>query len=608
MIRVAGDTAEGPGNVRSSAVRLATVGLFLSAGILAGCGRAPDAPSVTKSSSSGTPSKGRLLTPTPPQLPESPIRFEWIKDCGVDFTYYGNPSPEHYMTEQNGGGVAILDFDGDGRQDLFLTNGDHFDRRAAATGAVHELYRNRETTEGSLRFDPVGQAAGVSLSGFGMGAVAGDFDNDGFPDLFICHYGAVQLLHNNGDGTLTDVTPAAGIRGKEWATSAVFADLDSDGDLDLYVANYVEYAASDPPCFLETAAQIPISCGPIGRTAQADRLWENAGDGTFLDASAASGIQSVPAGKGLAVEAVDLDGDDRLDLYVANDTTDNFLFINRGPLRFAEEGLLRGVAVGPKGTPESSMGVACADFDHNGRFDLFVTNFENAVNDLYLNLSDAGFLHASAGYGLDLPSRPMLAFATIAADFDLDDWDDLFVANGHIWDLSAGQDKHQYEMTPQLFRNRVGRRFDDVSAGSGGYFTERWLGRSAAVADLNDDGLADLVVSHQRRPAAVLQNSSTRAGRSLTIRLVGRSAARDPLGQRITTIVDGVMRHHHVRAGGSYQASSDARVIVPTGTKAATVSAAVAWSPEDVETWKELPPDGQVVLIQGDSSRRAATP
>jgi enediyne biosynthesis protein E4 len=608
MIREAGDTGDGPGNVRSSAVQLATVGLFLSAGILAGCSRAPDAPSVTKSSSSGTPSKVRLLTPTPTQFPGSPIRFEWLKECGVDFTYYGNPSPEHYMTEQNGGGVAILDFDGDGRQDLFLTNGDHFDRPATAVGAVHELYRNRETAEGSLLFVPAGQAAGVSLSGFGMGAVAGDFDNDGFPDLFICHYGAVQLLHNNGDGTFADLTQDAGISGEEWATSAVFADLDSDGDLDLYVANYVEYASTDPPCFLETAARIPISCGPIGRAAEADRLWENAGDGTFRDSSTAAGIRAVPPGKGLAVEAVDLDGDNRLDLYVANDTTDNFLFMNRGQMRFDEVGLLRGAAVGPKGTPESSMGIACADFDHNGRFDLFVTNFENAVNDLYLNLSDAGFLHASAGYGLDLPSRPMLAFGTIAADFDLDDWDDLFVANGHIWDLSAGQDKHQYEMTPQLFRNRAGRRFEDVSTSAGPYFAERWLGRSAAVADFDDDGLADLIVSHQRRSAAVLRNASSAAGHSLTIRAVGRTAAREPRGVRICSVIDGETRQFHVRAGGSYQAGSDSRVIIPTGTTAASVVAIVTWSPDDVETWEHLPSTGQIVLIEGASPRWTSIP
>jgi hypothetical protein len=237
-----------------------------------------------------------------------------------------------------------------------------------------------------------------------------------------------------------------------------------------------------------------------------------------------------------------------------------------------------------------------------------VTNFENAANDFYLNLSDAGFLHASAIYGLDLPSRPMLAFAAIAADFDLDDWDDLFVVNGHIWDLSAGKDKHQYEMTPQLFRNRAGRRFDDASTAAGDYFAEHWLGRSAAVADFDDDGLADLVVSHQKRSAAVLKNSSSPAGRSLTIQLIGRDAAREPLGARITTIVEGETRQRHVRAGGSYQAGSDSRVIIATGTKATSISATVVWSKDDVETWHNLPATGHQVLVQGDASPVARNP
>jgi len=517
----------------------------------------------------------------------------------MDFTYYGNPSPEHYMTEQNGGGIAILDYDRDGWQDVFLTNGDHFTRPAAERHAMHQLYRNVTTPAGEVRFQPVGAAAGVSVSGFGMGALAGDYDNDGFADLFVCYYGSVQLFRNNGDGTFADVTGESGIRGGEWSASAVFADLDEDGDLDLYVANYVVYAATDPPCFVQTTQRIQISCGPIGRTAQADRLWENLGDGTFRDVSAASGIHSVAAGKGLAVEAVDLTGDDRLDLYVANDTTDNFLFVNRGGLTFEEVGLVQGVAVGQRGTPESSMGIACADFDRNGRFDLFVTNFENAVKDFYLNLSDDGFLHASATYGLDLPSRPMLNFGTVAADFDLDDWPDLFVANGHIWDLTAGQDKHQYEMTPQLFRNRQGTRFDDVSAGSGSYFTQKWLGRAAAAADLNNDGATDLVVGHLLRPAAVLMNTSELSGRNLTVQLVGRNAPRTPLGVRVTAIVDGELRQHHVVAGGSYQSSSDPRVIIPTGRTAASVSLRIAWSSTDVEQWNDLRAAGHICLIEG---------
>jgi hypothetical protein len=563
-----------------------------------GCGGATPPARVAAPPSVASPVTPTTSVPAPPAAPKSPIRFDWIEDSGIDLVYYGNPSPEHYMTEQNGGGIAILDYDGDGLQDVYLTNGDHFAHPAAAQNAGHQLYRNVTGVAGRVRFEAVGSMAGVSQSGFGMGAHAADYDNDGFPDLFVCYYGAIQLWRNNGDGTFIDVTSAAGLSGTEWAASAAFADLDEDGDLDVYVANYVVYASTDAPCFVQTTQRIPISCGPIGRVAQADRLWENCGDGTFRDASESSGIHAVPAGKGLAVEIVDLTGDDLLDIYVANDTTENFLFVNRGGLKFEELGLVRGVAVGPRGQAESSMGIASADFDHNGRFDLFVTNFENAVNDFYLNLSEEGFLHASAPYGLDLPSRPMLAFGAIAADFDLDDWPDRFVANGHIWDLTAGQDKHRYEMPPQLFRNREGRRFDDVSRAGGAYFERDWLGRPAAAADFNNDGLTDLIVGHLRKPPAVLINASEMAGRSLTVRLIGREAARTPLGIRVAATVDGEVRHYHALAGGSYQANSDPRVVIRTSDKSASVSLQVAWSSASMDRWTALPISGAIDLRQ----------
>lgn len=584
-----------------------TILLVLASVVISGCQKMSPVPSSSSNSSTadGTATAAKpdsvslspLLPDFEPSTP-SPIRFDWLKDCGLDFTYYGNPSPEHHMTEQNGGGVAVFDFDRDGWPDVFLTNGDHFQRPAAAARATHQLFRNTTSKTGTVQFQTVGDAAGVAVSDFGMGALAGDFDNDGFPDLVVCAYGSVRLWHNNGDGTFSETTAAAGLSNPEWASSAVFADLDEDGDLDLYVVNYVIYAPTDPPCFLETTRRIQISCGPIGRIAQADRLWENQGDGTFLDVSASSGITSVPPGKGLAAEAVDLTGDDRLDIYVANDTTDNFLFVNQGGMKFEEVGLVRGVAVGARGTPESSMGIACADYDGNGRLDLFVTNFENAINDFYLNLSDEGFLHASAPFGLDLPSRPMLAFATIAADFDRDDWPDIFVANGHIWDLSDGNDRHQFAMTPQLFRNRDGTRFDDVSRTSGQYFEEKWLGRPAATGDFDRDGAVDLVVSHLLRPAAVLRNASELAGGGLTIRLVGRTAARDPLGVRVTATSGGASRQYHLPAGGSYQASCEPVLVISTGI-AETVDLRVAWASDSVEEWVGLPAAGERIFVEG---------
>ena len=528
----------------------------------------------------------------------APIRFQHKTTCGVDFVYYGNPSPEHYMTEQNGGGVAVFDFDGDGWQDLFFSNGDHVDRPAAATQSSHHLYRNRMIESGVFKFENVAVPAGVAETGFGMGVVAGDYDNDGFPDLLVCYYGKVQLWRNNGDGTFSDVTSQSSLIDNVWSTSAAFADLDDDGDLDLYVTNYVAYSFRDPPCFLGTTEQLPISCSPMERAAVADRLWENLGDGTFRDSSKSSGIHDVAAGKGLAVEIVDLNNDGRLDIYVANDTTENFLFINEGSLRFSEKANVLGVAVGPKGTSESSMGIGCADFDHNGRFDLFVTNFENAINDFYLNVTESGFLHASTMYGLDIPSRPMLAFGAIAEDFDLDTWPDLFVANGHIWDLTKVESQHEYEMNPQLFRNENGQRFRDTSQSAGEYFLSKWLGRSAARGDLDNDGATDLVISQQMQPAAVLRNTSDFKGQSVTVRLVGRNAAREPLGAQIIVKLGENTFHHKLQSGGSFQSGSASQTMIATGNGDAPLTIDVVWSSVHTERWTNLKTSGSVTLIE----------
>lgn len=536
------------------------------------------------------------LTVTP-----AAVHFKLLppEEVGVNFTYYGNPSPEHFMTEQNGGGAAVCDFDGDGLPDLFLVNGSNAEHPAEPATDSHRLYLNRGTETGPLRFQDVSRESRLNVAGFGMGAVAGDYDNDGFCDLFICYYGQDQLWHNNGDGTFDNVTEAATIGDPEWSASAAFADLDADGDLDLYVTNYVVYTANDPPCFSQHQTPVKISCGPIGRTAQVDRLWENLGDGRFADASERSGIHSVAAGKGLAVEIVDLDGDDQLDIYVANDTTDNFLFQNAGGLQFSEIGRQAGVAVSADGTPGSSMGIACADFDGNQRPDLFVTNFENSANDYYDNQFETTFLHRSSALGLDSPSRPMLAFGTVAADFELDGWPDIFVANGHIWDLRALQFGHLYEMPPQLFHNSLGRRFQDVSASAGTYFNQQWLGRSAATGDLDRDGDADLVVTHELQPAAILQNDSARRGQSSIVRLIGTTATRQPLGLKVTYVSRGVTRVAHVTAGGSFQASHEPMAILTCGSAETIDSVTVHWKAGQREVWKQLPVGCDIQLVEG---------
>lgn len=531
----------------------------------------------------------------------SPFQFVDIAhQSGLGFTYYGNPSPQHYMVEQNGGGVALFDYDGDQCLDVFLSNGSHFDRPAEDAGEVHRLYRSRGSLPQTLLFENVAAAAGVERSDFGMGVACGDYNNDGFVDLYLCTYGKNYFWENNGDGTFSDITETTLTGDEHWGASAAFGDLDGDGDLDLYVVNYVEYSRDDPPCYTTIGSQrVKISCGPIGRIAQQDLLFENRGNGQFVDRSESAGIIQPIGGKGLAVQIVDLNRDGLLDIFVANDTTDNFLFINQGNLKFEEQALVLGVAVGDQGEPQSSMGIACADFNRNGLLDLFVTNFENAANDFYEQLEVGGYLTTNSRLGLDTTSRPMLAFGTIFADFNLDQWPDLFIANGHIWDLSTLGTEHEYEMTQQLFYNQQGKRFQDVSQQSGPYFQSKFLGRATAVGDIDNDGDADLLATHEIKPAALLQNESSMQGKSVRLRFIGVKGPRTPLGCTLKVVTDDVEQILVIPAGGSYQASSDPRVIVPTGNAASIQSLVLTWPDGSREEWNDLPNQGELTLIQG---------
>ncbi len=595
---------------RRSACRLAAAAVLTLASFVVGCGNpsgnstaeTPDATSPSADSPATAASVHPLSQPGMPAT--SPIRFAAMaQQSGVDFLYYGNPTSQHYMTEQNGGGIGLLDFDGDGWLDIFLANGSDFANPAEKAGAFHHLYRSRGAAAEGPRFDQVAALAGVSVADFGMGVTCADFNNDGFVDLYLNTYGPNRLWENNGDGTFSDVTAESGTGDDQWGTSSAFADLDGDGDLDLYVVNYVEYSPDDPPCHLTVNGKpIRISCGPIGRTAQQDVLYENLGNGQFADVSQRAGLRLEYPGKGLAVQIVDVDRDSRPDIYVANDMTDNHLFLNRGNLQFEEQGLLQGVAVGTDGLPQSSMGIACADANRDGLWDLFVTNFENDVNDFYRQVEQRGFLTMNAQLGLDLPSRPMLAFGTVFADFDLDQWPDLFVANGHIWDLKSAGTGHEYEMTAQLFRNRNGERFEDVSVLSGSYFSRKVLGRAVAVGDLDNDRAADLVVSHELTPAEILRNESARSGGAVSLAVVGVSEARQPLGVTVEVVTGEVRQMWTIPSGGSFQSSSDPRLIVPVGHSTKLDSVKVYW-PHGSEEWRDLSIDAAILLVEGTGIR-----
>ncbi len=508
------------------------------------------------------------------------------------------------MTEQNGGGVGVIDFDNDGRCDVFLVNGSNFQKPAEKRAETNRLYRSAMEP---FHYDDVTFPSGVTAAGFGMGCTAADYNNDGFTDLFVAYYGHNQLWQNNGDGSFTEVSQQAGLAGEAWSCSAAFADFDSDGDLELYIVNYVDWFPNEPPCFFPHKSPVQISCSPMSRAGQADSFYRNQGDGTFGEVGQSAGTVALPHGKGLGIAVADFDSDERLDIYVANDTTPNNLFHNLGDLKFRDDAVMEGVAISADGTIGAGMGVATGDYNSDGQFDIFVTNFQDQVHDTFMNLGSGGFIATNWRIGLDTLSRSKLSFGIVLADFDLDHSPDLFVANGHVWDIRSADPTFQYAMFPSLYRNETGTKFTDVSSASGDYFRNTWVGRATASGDLDNDGDTDLVVTHLHEPPAILQNESTWRGNSATLRLVGTQAARQPLGIRVDVLIADRQFATQIPAGGSFQASHDQRSIVATGTANTLSEVTVHWSHDSIETWVDVPVGTESILIQGRSASGAVT-
>jgi tetratricopeptide (TPR) repeat protein len=523
--------------------------------------------------------------------------FQDITDCaGVRFRYECGATPNLFIGDTMGGGVALFDFDADGWLDIYFVNGCHlpFDRRSPPR--PNKLYRNNR---GDGTFTDVTERAQVAGCGYGMGCAVGDFDNDGHDDLFVTGLNETVLYRNRGDGTFEDVTTRAGVSSSRWTTAAGFGDLDRDGDLDLVVVTYVEAA---PETHIECRDQAGrlIHCQPERFPAQADYVFRNNGNGTFTDVSRDAGIE-LPEGKGLGLAIADFDGDGWLDFFVANDGTPNFLFRNRRQLHFEEVGLVAGVAYDATGKPTASMGVVAEDLNGDGRIDLFHTNFIDQTNTLCWNLGAGQFADGTLAAHLSAPSRSKTGFGTVALDVDNDGTLDLFVANGHTDDQPWAN--IPMAQTAQLFLGSKHGRFELAGPEAGSYFSRPVVGRGVATGDLDNDGLCDLVVVHRDAPVAVLRNRSRRA-HFLGLRLRGNRSGRTPVGARVTCRAGGRSAVRWLTSGTSYLSSSDPRLWFGLGLCETAHALEVRWPSGAVQTWSDVAADQILDVQEGDDHLR----
>ena len=530
----------------------------------------------------------------PPVPAGAEIFTDRAPDTGLDFTHFNGMSGRRYLAEIIGPGGALLDYDADGDLDAYLVQGAPIgeggeEEAGSPSGGPgsDRLFRNHLAERGHLRFSDATAAAGIAAAGYGMGVAAGDFTNDGLPDIYVTNFGANQMLRNNGDGTFADVTRAAAADDRRWSTSAAFVDYDGDGWLDLYVANYVDFSpAAHKSCYSPAGAV--DYCGPLTYQPYPDRLLRNRGDGAFEDVSASSRITTAYGGA-LGVIAADFSGDDLPDIYVANDGTANQLWINQGDGRFEDQALLSGTAFNAQGAPEGSMGIDAGDMDGDGDDDLFMTHLSEETNTLYRNQGGAFFEDDTIRAGLGAPSRGFTGFGAAYLDYDNDGWLDLLVVNGAvrvIEDLVQAGDPLPLHQTNQLFRNRGQGRFEELSSAAGAVFALSEVSRGAAFGDVDNDGDTDVLVLNNSGPARLLVNNAGRRNAYLGLRLVAGEGQRDQLGARIVcTLDDGRTLWRRVRADGSYCSSNDPRVLFGLGPAGEVRRLEVLWPDGARERW-----------------------
>jgi enediyne biosynthesis protein E4 len=505
---------------------------------------------------------------------ESPPLFREVpaSESGIVWVHENGHSANRYLPETTGAGVAIFDYNNDGKMDILLVNSGRSSFYNPQAPLHHALYRNN----GDGTFTDVTQKAGITADLFGMGVAIGDYDGDGWQDILITGYGKLVLYHNNRNGTFSDVTAISGIQPLKWGTSAVWFDYDSDGKLDLFIGEFADYSeqrlcgladsygGGDAGGATATTPQT-YYCSPKIYEPLPSRLYRNLGDGKFLDVSQSTGIQARP-GKAWGVVATDINGDGFMDLYVANDTMANYLWVNRGGKKFEEIGLEAGVGYSADGMARAGMGVAAADFDGDGRVDLIVANIDAQTTSLYRNLGNEVFEDMNLKTGLASATRMFSGWGLGFLDYDNDGWLDLILSNGHPDDLVDQRSRGvTYREPILLLRNLKGEKLENVSESAGDAFHKDYSARGLAIGDLNNDGYADIVFTENGGPPHVLINNATAGNHWLGLRLAPKTTNPAASGAIIRWSIGGKVFSRLKNAGGSFLSSNDPREIIGAG-------------------------------------------
>ena len=540
------------------------------------------------------PAAGPRQSSAPPV--HGPVTFTNVAaKSGLTFEHTNGASAEKYLAETMGSGAVFFDYDDDGWVDVFFVDGGSLADRGAASRARHRLFRN----SGKGVFTDTTEASGIRHREYGMGACAGDIDNDGRVDLYITNYGANVLYRNQGKGVFADATRAAGVGLAGWSTSCAFLDVDVDGDLDLFVANYLDAPPDNNRFCGDPQRRIRVYCHPLNYPGMASVLYRNDGKGVFTDVSAQAGVAK-HVGNGLGVAVGDYDDDGLPDVFVANDAVPNFLFHNEGGGRFSEAALLAGVAVARDGKARAGMGTEFADYNGDGRLDLVVTNHEFETHSLFRNDGRGSFVDATVEAGIGPPTLPFVGFGVVFLDFDNNGDLDLSIVNGHVIDntalFRAGSSHAQRKL---LFRNTNRRRFTEIGRQAGSGFAGDAVGRTAISGDIDNDGDLDLLVTNNGGSPDLLRNDGGSRQNAVLVRAIGSRANRDGLGARITVVAGGRSQVREVKSGSSYLGQNDLRAHFGLGSVSRIEQMEVRWPGGKTETFRDVAANELVTVTEG---------